>query len=564
MTYDLVIKNGRVVDGSGMPAYSGDVGVKDGHIVEIGRLESEAKRTIDAQGKVIAPGFIDNHCHFDAQVIWDPLCTFSCYHGVTTAVFGNCSMALAPSRPGDEEHYILAQMLSRVEAIPLEVLMEGVEWSWGTVGEYLDAMDRRLGVNVGYLMGHSAIRRYVMGEDSQDRAQATEEEVEAMKEVVREGMRAGAIGLSFTRNQGHFDQRGKLLPGSKASLDEIFALAKVLREFGTGVIQCGSASAELSAELYQASGRPVFHGIAHTWANPEEWKSRLAKVEASVKSGNRAFPQLATRPTDQRFTLKQCQLFDQLTTWQHVLDGTHEEKVRDLSDPEIRKKLHVEAVETPMDPNDFFNRRWDLLFITKPALEKNAGLKGKSIAEIAEAQGVDVLDAFLDLALEEDLETKFVSHVMGGDEEAMGVLLNSPYTVIGLSDSGAHVAYDPGYGASTYLLGHWVANKGVMTLEAAVRKITFDQASLLGMYDRGLIRPGMAADLVVFDPDRIGLEEMEIVHDMPGGGPRLKQLAKGVECTIVNGEVLIERGEPTEALPGRVLRNSAHLATAAR
>ena len=238
------------------------------------------------------------------------------------------------------------------------------------------------------------------------------------------------------------------------------------------------------------------------------------------------------------------------------MDGTHEEKLRDFRDPETRRQLHVEAVDTPMSPNDFFNRRWDLLFVTKPALEKNADLKGKSIVEIAESQGVDILDAFLDLALEEDLETRFVSHVMGGDEGAMRVLLNSPYTVIGLSDSGAHVAYDPGYGASTYLLGHWVANKGVMSLEAAVRKLTFDQAALLGMYDRGLIRPGMAADLVVFDPDGIGLQEMEVVRDLPDGGPRLKQLATGIDCTVVNGEVLIEKGEHTGAYSGRVLRNS--------
>ena len=556
MIYDLVIKNGRVIDGSGMPSYSGDVGVKDGRIVEVGRIEGEAKRTIDAGGHAIAPGFIDNHTHFDAQVIWDPLCTDSCFHGVTTVVFGNCSMSLAPAREGAEEQYILAQMLSRVEAIPIETLQAGVTWSWGTVGEYLDAMDRRLGVNVGYLIGHSAIRRYVMGDDSQEREESTPEELEAMKEVVREGMRSGALGLSFTRNNGHFDLRGKLLPGSVASLDEVFALAGILKEFGAGVIQCGSASAELSAELYQVSGRPVFHGIAHTYADPEEWKRRLAKVEASVKSGNRAFPQLATRPTDQRFNLKQCQLFDQLPTWQRVLDGTHEEKLRDFRDPETRRQLHVEAVDTPMSPNDFFNRRWDLLFVTKPALEKNADLKGKSIVEIAESQGVDILDAFLDLALEEDLETRFVSHVMGGDEEAMRVLLNSPYTVIGLSDSGAHVAYDPGYGASTYLLGHWVANKGVMSLEAAVRKLTFDQAALLGMYDRGLIRPGMAADLVVFDPDGIGLQEMEVVRDLPDGGPRLKQLATGIDCTVVNGEVLIEKGEHTGAYSGRVLRNS--------
>ena len=266
MTYDLLVKNGRVVDGSGMPSFHGDVAVKDGKIAQIGKVSASARRVINAGGMVVAPGFIDNHCHYDAQVTWDPLCTFSCYHGATSVVIGNCSLTLAPVR--DHDHYALAQMLSRVEAIPIDALEAGVNWSWNTVPEYLQALDNRLGVNVGVLIGHSAVRRYVMGESSQDR-DATDSEVEQMKHLVQEGMAAGALGLSVSRNQGHFDLSGKPLPAIIAPVEELFALASAVGEMGAGIVQCGGGTLpemteNLCSRLSQISGRPVVYNKHYT------------------------------------------------------------------------------------------------------------------------------------------------------------------------------------------------------------------------------------------------------------------------------------------------------------
>ena len=568
MVYDLLIQNARVIDGSGMPSYNGDVAVRDGRIVETGRFDGAARRTIDAKGKVVAPGFIDIHSHYDAQALWDPLCTYSCYHGVTTVLFGNCSLSLAPARDSDEERYFLAQMLSRIEAIPLDTLQAAVPWSWGTMGEYLDALDRRLGMNAGTLIGHSAVRRYVMGEASQER-DATPDELEAMRESVREGMASGALGISFNDNPSHFDLSGKLVPSGIAPIEEKFALAAVLREFGAGLVQHSNGSRQeieegICTKLSQVSGRPVLYAtITPFTTDPHRWKELLPVVEATVKQGNRAFPDICPRPIGSRFTMLNSQRFDTLPTWKPIMMGSPTEKMSAFQDPEIRKRLHVEAVEGDVDPEAFFNKRWDKMMITRTVLDKNRGLQGKSVAQVAEEQGADVLDAFLDLVVEEKLETQFSTNSVVEDPEVMGTLLSSPYTVIGLADSGAHIAFDPGYGTYTYFLRHWVLDEGVMPLEHAVRRITFDQASLYGLLDRGLIRPGMAADLVVFDPDALRLKEVEEAHDLPGGGFRLKQMSEGFEYTVVNGEVLIEQGEHTGAYPGRVMRNNSYRASAA-
>ncbi len=563
---DLVIRNARIVDGSGMPAYRGDVGVKDGRIVGIGKIDGPARRTLDADGRVVAPGFIDIHTHFDAQVTWDPLCTFSCYHGVTTAIFGNCSLAMAPVGAGDEERYWLSQMLSYVEAIPLEDLQAGVAWSWHSIGEYMDALDRRLGINVGCLIGHSAVRRNVMGEASQER-HATGAEIEAMQRLVADGMAAGALGLSFSRSLSHRDLHGRPDPASVASMEELLALARTVGDSGTGCLQVSNGSMNEMAEqmctkLSQASGRPVtYNSINHFWNAPNLWREQLDFVEETVRQGNRAYPQTNARPADQHFTFKNCPLFRSFPMWDTVMAGSTEEKLRAFKDPATREALRA-GISGELTERTFFNRRWDLMLVNAPALERNAALKGKSIEEIARQRGTDPFDTFLDLAIEEDLNTWFVStKVMGGGDEAQAALLNSPCTVLGLSDAGAHVTYDPGYGATTFLLSYWVRERGALSLEEAVRKVTFVPASLYGMHDRGLLRPGMAADMVVFDPDTIDLEEVEEVHDLPAGGARLKQLAKGIEWTIVNGEVLIERGEHTGTYPGRVARNRSHAAS---
>jgi N-acyl-D-amino-acid deacylase len=554
MSYDLIIRNGKIVDGSGIPGFHGDVAVSGGCIVEVGQVSGEARRVLDANGLVVSPGIIDNHTHYDAQVTWDPLCTFSCYHGATTVVIGNCSLALAPAHQEDQE--TLASVLSHVEAIPLEVIRAGVTWSWETIPQYLNALDRRLGINVASLIGHSAVRRYVMGEASQER-HATDNEVAAMKAIVREGIEAGAVGVSFERNLRHFDWNGRLAPTNVAADAEIFAVAGVVNEVGRGVIQFGG-DRKLGAQVAKTSRCPVFYGnITQQAVAPERWREQLAEAECMIRQGYRAYQFVMPRPGDLRYTLKTAQHFDALPTWKSVMLLPLEKRKQAFRDPEVRARLHLEAVETPRDPSRVgdFTRRWDLQFVFRPALPKHQHLKGKSVADIAREQGKDVLDVFLDLSLEEDLETEFERREVNSDEAAMTALLTSPYTVIGQSDGGAHVVFRTDYSYSTYLLSHWVREKGIMSLEEAIRKLTFVPASLFGLFDRGLLRPGMAADLMVFDPETIGPLEPGEAQDLPGGAKRRKQLAQGIEWTVVNGQVLLEKGEHTGVYPGRVARN---------
>jgi N-acyl-D-aspartate/D-glutamate deacylase len=564
MAYDLLVKNGRVVDGSGMPAFVGDVAIRHGKIVELGKLSGAATRTIDAEGLVVAPGFIDNHCHYDAQVLWDPLCSFSSFHGATTVIFGNCSLGLAPVKPRDREK--LASMLSYVEAIPMDVLQAGVPWNWTSFPEYMQAVEQRLGVNAAMFIGHSAVRYYAMGEASQeDQRSATPDELATMQAVVREALEAGAIGLSITRNRNHFDLEGKRISAACAPEDELFAVTDVLRQVGTGVIQCGGGANpeidnRLMSRLSTASGRRLMYNtILQSARSPERWKEHLAIVEETCKAGHRALPLCSPKPIKQRFTMRNCQVFRGMLHWHPLLIAPDDEKLQAYRDAGVREKLRGD-LEAPLGPNAVFSKRWDLMVVEEPKLPKNQSLKGKNLLQIATQQGKDVLDAFLDLAVEENLDTVFVLGEINVEPDAVRTLLSSPYTVVGLSDGGAHVQFDSGVGYSTTLLGYWVREQQIMSLEEAIRQLTFVSASAFGIYDRGLIRPGMAADLTIFNPDTVQALPEDVVHDFPNNGWRLRERAQGIEYTVVNGQVLMQQGEPSGALPGRVLRNA--LATA--
>jgi len=559
MAYDLLIKNGRVVDGSGMPSFRADVGVKDGKIAEIGKLSGPATKTIDADDRAVSPGFIDNHCHYDAQVTWDPLCTFSPEHGATSVIFGNCSLSLAPVRRGTEER--LAEFLSYVEAIPMEVL-KTVEFDWETIPQYMEHLDHHLGINVGNLIGHSAVRHYVMGDDCQ-KAGATEAQVKAMQDVVRDGMTAGALGLSVSREKGHFDPQGKLIPALWADESEIFALADVLRDMGTGTIQAGGGQyVELKdgmmRRLAEACGRTVvYNSLSQTMRRPDEWKIHMARIEETAALGVRAYPMCSPNRVTQDFTMKNTQVFRGLPTWHPILLMSDEEKLRLYADPEIRAKLHEEAVVNKPDTAVGISKTWwNYIWVNEPALEKNKWMQFKSIGQIAEKEGKRVIDAFLDLVVEEKLETRFLQAENNIDDEAVSKILTHPNAVIGLGDGGAHVQFHGGYGYITKLLGEWVREKQVMSLEQAVRRLTFDSASTFGLYDRGLLRPGLAADIAIFDPATVKCGPEEVVHDFPAGGWRIKETSEGVTHTIVNGQVLLEDKKHTGALPGRVLRNT--------
>jgi N-acyl-D-aspartate/D-glutamate deacylase len=561
MAYDLLIKDGRVVDGSGMPSFRADVGVKNGQVVEIGRLSGAAARTIDAGGRAVAPGFIDNHAHYDGQVTWDPLCTFSPQHGATTVIFGNCSLSLAPVRPGAASR--TAEFLSYVEAIPMEVLST-IDVNWESMGQYMDRLDGNLGVNAGTLIGHTPLRYYVMGDDCQKRS-ATPDEIKSMQDVVRAGMTAGALGLSLSRQKGHFDPQGVPIPALWADEGEIFALADVLRELSTGTIQVGGGvDQELSngmmARLADATGRiVVYNSLSQTVRNPDKWKQHMARVDETAAQGIRAYPMCSPNRVTQDFTMHNCQVFRGLPTWHPILIASDEEKLRAYADPAVRDKLHAEAVERSVPATGaigFSRTWWDYMWVNEPAQERNRHLQFKSIGEIAKMQNKRVIDAFLDLVVDEQLDTRFLQAENNVDDEALRKILTYPNAIIGLGDGGAHVQFHGGYGYTTRLLGEWVRERQALTLEQAVRKLTFESASVFGIHDRGMLRPGMAADIVIFDPATVAAGKETVVRDFPAGGWRIKEEAVGVHYTIVNGQVLLEDGIHTGALPGRVLRNS--------
>jgi N-acyl-D-amino-acid deacylase len=559
VSYDLLIKDARVVDGSGLPAYGADVGIREGRIVEIGRLGESARRTIHAGGLALAPGFIDHHTHLDAHLLWDPLARSSPEHGVTTVITGNCGLSLMPAKAGDES--ALIGTFVRVEAIPRSIL-ESVDWRWNSVAEYLAAVGERAGVNVACMVGHNAVRQYVMGDDATER-EATPDEIETMRGVLREAMREGAAGFTINRNHSHYRDDGKPLPSRLASEDEMLGLAGVLGEINAGVIQHSNMGAhrvqniDWFARLGRASGRPVlWSSVNWRFDAPDLWRQQLAHVERYFAEGLRLYGNTNIIPTSNRFTLRNAQLFDEFPNWRSVLSLPPTERRQTLAQAGTRAKLRQDLVETPRPAGQpGFHRRWDLITVLRAQRPEHKILEGRTVVELAEASGADPLDAFLDLALQEDLETVFLSSNHPDDEVVAGIM-RSPYTNIGMSDAGAHVAFLAGFGVSSLVLGHWVRQRHLMSLEEAVHRLTFKVASIFGFKDRGLVWPGWFADLVLFDPETVQALEPEEASDYPGGFQRMVQHARGVHYTIVNGEVLLEQGEHTGALPGRVIRNA--------
>ncbi len=563
MDYDLLIKGGRVVDGSGLPGYQADVGVRDGKIAEIGRLRGTAARTIDADGLVVAPGFIDHHTHLDAQVLWDPYGTAEPWHGVTTVVMGNCGLTLAPAKESDRDNIV--KSFVRVEAIPRIALEVGVPWSWHTYGEYLDALEGRVGINVAGLVGHIAVRQYVLGEESVERT-ATADEVAQMQRLVREALEGGAFGLSTNRNERHMREDGKPVASRLADDAELYALCDVLAELNTGVVETvvGLTKLEHLAwydQLARRSGRPVlWQSVQHRWAAPNLWRDQLDGIAPTFRDGYRAFGLASTVPLLRRFSLQNAQAFDEFPTWKTMMFLPEVVRKQAFADPETREKLRAEMNGTPKAS---FHRRWDLVKIVEVAKPENQVYVGKSLAEMAAMRGQDPIDAFLLLSVEEDLKTVFASANTGGDPEVVGQILQSPYVLPGVSDAGAHVQFGVEFGYSTTFLGYWVRERQIMPLEQAVHKLTFQVAAIYGIEDRGLVRPGYAADFAIFDPETVRPHEAEWVQDYPADTRRLIQRADGMHYTIVNGQVVSEDGKLSGALPGQVLRGSAYKPVAA-
>jgi N-acyl-D-aspartate/D-glutamate deacylase len=588
MSYDLLIKNGRVVDGSGGPSFYADVAVTNGKIVGVGKFAETATRTIDAAGRVVAPGFIDHHTHFDSQCMWDPIVNSTSLNGNTSIIVGQCGIVIAPTRPGDGDWYL--QMFDKMEGVPLSAQRKGVDFAWESIPEYLDAIGRNRGINVGAFVGHSGVRRYVMGEASQER-HATPAEIEAMKGVVREGMLGGALGFSIGNFAGQGEEIfGVRVPSSVATPEERYALASVLGELGTGVFQVSGGGAggflepaRIAQELSRRTGRPaIYNLIAQELSKPDEWKEHLQVLEEAFKSGARAYASCLSATAGPIFDLRvglgglededmisPKTVFQGMSTWDSVMAQPVQERIRSFRDSEIRKALSVEAVETEGTHayqsergtrRMSFNRRWDLVQVYMAHRERNRQFSGKSIKQIAQEQGKGVMDAFLDLVLDDDLRTSFQVLDRNDDAESQRRILGSPYTVIGTTDGGARPDKGDRTTYSTHLLGYWVREKQVMPLEEAVHRMTGRTALMHDLHDRGFIAAGKAADITIFDPDTIASKPREPMYDFPGGEMHVKQGAIGIDYVIVNGEVLLEGGEHTGALPGQVLRGPLYQA----
>ncbi|MGE0679979.1 MAG: amidohydrolase family protein [Candidatus Binatia bacterium] len=557
MAYDLLIKNGMLVDGSGAPAFRADLAVQAGRIVEIGAISGGAARVIDASDLIVAPGFIDPHTHYDAQVCWDPLVTCSSWHGVTTVIMGNCGVGLAPCKPAERD--VATWNLVHVEAIPYEVLNRGLPWDWESFPQYMNAIaNRGVGINVGFLAALSPFRHFVMGDDAMGR-EATPAETEQIRTLLQESLAAGALGFSLTVMPQHLGYKAQPLACRLASHEELRAYAGMLRELGRGVIEIaltkqpsGVSDREyaLLDLLSAASERPV------TWLNlrdrddaPEAWVETLEKVAPLLARGCR--PQVAVRPLIVEFNLRNPFLFASMNSMKPVFeDKSTEAQKRVYAGVEFRRAFAAE-LERRTVLHDIWNRT-QVKEVANPALKST---EWKSLAEIARERGVAPLDAFFDLALEDELAVDFMMPLLDINEGRVVKKFNDPRTLIGISDGGAHVDMLCNAGYPSYLLGTFVREKQALSLERAVQRITSEPAQFFGLTDRGVLRTGMAADITIFDLNTVSSPERpEIRHDLPGGGRRLVTQAEGITCTIVNGKVLYEGQRHTGALPGQVLR----------
>lgn len=560
MAQRTVVRGGKVVDGTGMPGFTADVEVTDGRITAVGRLSTAGAEVIDADGLVVSPGFVDIHTHYDAQLHFEPTASPASWHGVTTVILGNCGFSVAPAAPDDVSW--LCKMLSRVEGMSEEGLAAGVTFAGGSLGDFLAGFDGKIGVNTAAYVGHAAVRRGVMGEAASERT-ATPDEVEAMAAVVRQSMEEGAIGFSTSQLDLHRDHLGRPVPPNLASADEIVALAGVLSEFPYGSISIfprtfgfpegfAPEDQDLLARIAQASGKPI-HGnvLGYFPKSPEGWKKNMAFAERMSAEGYRFYPMLVVNPKGVFFCFEDTFLFDEYDAWRQVLLLPGDERRRQLADPAVRQRLRA-ALADPGDASLAFE--WDEVRVVTTFEPGNAPLVDRTLADIAAERGVDPLDAMFDVALSEDLRTLFAIRRKTAAQERAVIdqLIDHPMLMIGSSDGGAHLLTFCGADYTTRLLTNFVP--GNLTLERAVSKLTSVPATALGLWDRGLIRPGFAGDLVLFDPDRLAVGPAQMVDDFPAGTSRLVYTAEGYHATIVNGRVVVQDGKATGERPGQVLR----------
>jgi N-acyl-D-amino-acid deacylase len=564
VTYDIVIRGGMVVDGTGAPAERADVAVSGDRIVAIEPgIDGRGRREIDADGRIVTPGFVDIHTHLDAQLAWDPIATSSCWHGVTSVVMGNCGVTFAPCRPADRAY--LAEMMESVEDIPRDAILDGLAWDWETYGEYYESVDRLAkGPNAGGLVGHCALRTYVMGERGLDETPASADDIEQMSALLDEAMAAGALGFSTSRTLLHKVPDGRPVPGTFATPAELVALAEVLGRHGAGVYEGAmrlgerdddaltNTRAELAwmGEASRRSGRPISFGLTQSDRRPDLYRRVIEFAREENASGAQIRPQTTARGVGILFGLESRTPFDRAPAWKDLRSQINGRKLQLLRDATYRQRLIAEA--------DVHGSGVDLtkLFVLPPGGPARYDCDPAwSLAAVSSERGVSPAAAFIELLLETDGALVCNMPFLNQRLEAVEEMLDDPLVTLGLADAGAHVGQIMDASQPTFLLSYWVGERRRWTIEEAVRRLTSDTADLFGIRDRGRLVEGAFADVNVIDLDGLRLDQPEYVHDFPGGAGRYVQRAAGYDLTMVNGEPYMEHGEHTGAFAGRLLRS---------
>ena len=564
MAHDLVITGGVVVDGTGAASRRADVAVDGDRITAVGEVDAAgAGRVIDAEGRLVTPGFVDLHSHLDAQIGWDPTMSSSCWHGVTSVVMGNCGMTFAPVRPGQAD--LLATAMESVEDIPAACILDGLPWDWEGYDGYLRTLESLpMGLNAGGYVGDVALRLYVAGDAACDpEYRLSEEQLAQIASLVEQALDAGALGYSISRSLFHRVPDGRNVPGTWSDPGEFFATAEPLARLGRGVLESAPrynlenqpgdrVDEELAwmAEISRVTGRPFSFNLQQITSLGDHYRRVLALSEEANRSGALLRPQITPRSVGVLFSLAANSPLDDLPSYQPLRSATLEEKVEALRDPEVRTRLIEEGAGKTHESFE------SMYLMPAGAPARYSYTEDDSVAALARRKGVSVVEAYLDEMDRSDGRSIVNWPVMNADESAIEELVTSPVTIMGLADAGAHATQIMDASQSTYVLSHWVRDRGVLSVEEGVRRLTSDTAEFIGYRDRGVVREGAFADLNVIDLDGLSLQVPEIVRDFPGGAPRFVQRATGIEHTIVNGVPFMEAGEHTGALPGRLLRST--------
>ena len=560
MSYDVLIKGGTIVDGSGADRFQADVAINSDRIVAIGDNLGSAKRTVDAEGKLVTPGFVDIHTHLDAQIAWDPIASSSCFHGVTSVVLGNCGVTFAPCKPEDRDY--LARLMESVEDIPANSIHAGLPWNWETYGEYLDsleAMDK--GVNVGGMVGHCAVRYHAMGERSLDEAPATDEDLKKITSLVDEAIGSGALGFSTSRTFMHRVPDGRFVPGTHADSKEMLAIGSVLGRHGKGVFEAAARLGERDAEdlpntraeiawmgeVSRLNNLNLTFGLVHSFRRPELYKRVIEFVEEENAKGAFLRPQTTSRGVGGLFALDHRTPFDASTSWKMLKDKSFTDRLAMLEDENVRSSLYDLDVEPQLD--------FDISYLLFDDAVDYRHEFENSLTAHAKRMGMSPVEAFVQLNRQHKGRVVIYHPGLNQSMEAIEDMLVNPTVAMGLADSGAHVGQIMDASSPTWLLSYWVRERGVLSVEEAIRGWTSDTANLFGVRERGVLKEGAYADVNVIDLDNLAIDLPEYKHDFPGGAGRYVQTGRGYDFVLVNGQVFMESGEHSGALSGQILRS---------